>query len=97
VLVGAVLAPERREDAQLDPGGVAAEQRPDAEELLGGETVLPDQLRCDLRIAGPGQSGHWPGLTCTPVTAAPLAESDGCPCGGVKTGARPSGELLTPA
>ncbi len=97
VLVRAVLAPQRGEDAQLDVGGIAAQDGPDAAELFGGETVLANQLRGEGRVPGAGvRRRHWPGLTRTPVTA-PVPLSAGAPCGGVYSGWRPSGELLCPA
>ena len=50
MFVGAVLAPQRREHAELGERGRATQQRLDAPVLLVGEMVIADQLRGDRRI-----------------------------------------------
>ena len=50
VLVGAVLAPQRRENPQLGERGRPAEQREDAFVFFGCEVVFLHQLGGDLRI-----------------------------------------------
>ena len=56
-LVGAVLAPHRREDAELDVVRLAAEDLQDSPVLVGGEVVLGDELGSDRhgrgRVYGP--------------------------------------------
>src|SRR5205814_606139 len=52
VLVGAVLAPQGREHAELGERGRATEQRLDAPVLLVGEMVIADQLGRDRRVTG---------------------------------------------
>ena len=68
VLVGAVLAPQGGEDAQLGEGGRTPEQCFDAGVLGGGQVVLAGELGRDRRIAGEGgRPGHASG-TFAPVT-----------------------------
>ncbi len=50
MLVGAVLAPQGGEDAQLRERGRPAEHRYDARVFVGCEVVILHQLRGDLRI-----------------------------------------------
>jgi len=50
MLVGAVFAPERGEDAELGKRGRPAKHRDDARVFIGGEIVLLHQLWGDLRI-----------------------------------------------
>ena len=50
MLVGAVLAPQRGEDAELGERGRAAEHHDDARVFVRGEIVFLDQLGGDLRI-----------------------------------------------
>src|SRR5207302_11193714 len=52
VLIGAMLAPQRGEDAQLGQGGRPAQHGLDPPELFGGEVVLADERRRDRRVAG---------------------------------------------
>src|SRR2546426_798926 len=54
VLVGAMLAPQRGEHAQLGEAGRATQQRLDAVVLLIGQIVIADQLRRDRRVAREG-------------------------------------------
>ena len=59
MLVGAVLTPQRREDAQLGEGGCAAQHRLDAAVFCWGEIVLAHELRRDGRVAPAGRRpGH---------------------------------------
>src|SRR5207245_9832953 len=51
MLVGAVLAPQGGEHAQLREGRRAAEHRLDAAVLCGGEIVVADQRGRDRRVA----------------------------------------------
>src|SRR3989454_7741878 len=55
VLVGAVLAPQRGEDAKLGECGRAAQERLDAAVLVGGEVVLANQRRGDRGVAREGR------------------------------------------
>src|SRR6185312_10067594 len=54
VLVRAVLAPQRADDAELREGRLAAEHGDETLVLVGGESMLGDERRRDERIAGPG-------------------------------------------
>src|SRR5205807_8491232 len=68
VLIGAVLAPQGGEDAQLGDGGRAPEQRFDPGVFGCGQVVLADELGRDRWIAGEGgRPGHASG-TFAPVT-----------------------------
>ena len=82
-LVGAVLAPHRREDAELDHGGRAAHDRQDALVFVGRQAVLGHDLRRDRGLVGKLDrrillqardalmSGPRPGLRTTPCRREP--------------------------
>ena len=53
-LVRAVLRPERRSDAELGQGRIAAEEALEPRELLAGEAVLAGELDGDDRLGGRG-------------------------------------------
>src|SRR5581483_541497 len=73
VLVGAVLAPQRREHAQLGERGRAAEDALDPLVLLLRQLVPADQLGRDGGVARErGRAGRRGGRAHTSVALAPL-------------------------
>ena len=58
VFVGAVLAPQRRDDAELRKGRLPAEQTNDALILVRRESMLGDERRRDDRITGTRLDWH---------------------------------------
>ena len=61
VLVGAVLAPQRGENAKLGERGRATQEGLDAAVLVGGEVVLANQRQGDRGVAREGRGGGAPG------------------------------------
>ena len=77
-LVGAVLAPHRREDAELDHGGRAAHDGEHALVLVGRQAVLGHDLRRDRGLVG--QLDRRVLLDASTVATAPRPGPRTAPC-----------------
>ena len=76
VLVGAVLGPERGEEAQLGEARLATEPADDAVVLLGGEAVAEGKLFRDLRL-GPGHPVPTSRRSVLPLEEGPVLDQAG--------------------
>ena len=59
MLVGAVLVPERAHDSELGEGRCAPEERDESLVFLLRQTVLGDERRGDLWVAGTRLDAHY--------------------------------------